>query len=210
MSKQLELAVEERAVSAKQVRRLRQQGIVPANMYGHNQPSVALQVNGIALQRLLARGGNNVILLKVGNQPAVQALIKQVQRNPITDKTLHVEFHRVAVSEKLKTHVQLHFVNEPGAASLANGTVLRSLNEVMVECLPADLPDNIEVDLSSLNEVGAVIRVGNLTVGPGVAILTDHNDMVAGVREQAHIAKAEGLEGKAETVGATPQTSPQP
>lgn len=105
-----------------------------------------------------------------------------------------MEFHRVAIQEKLGTHVRLHFVNEAGVATLSNVSVLRSLSEVMVECLPADLPNNIEVDLSQLTELGAMIRVGNLTVGPGVTILTDHNDMVAGVHQQAHMEKVEGAE----------------
>ncbi|MCL5959801.1 MAG: 50S ribosomal protein L25 [Chloroflexi bacterium] len=205
MSNQLELVVEERVISGKQVRRLRQQGIVPANMYGHNQSSVPLQVNNKALQGVLARGGNNVILsLKVGNQPTVQALIKKVQHNPVSGETTHVDFYRVAATETLKTHVQLHFVNEAIAANLGGVTVLRSLNEVMVECLPGDLPSAIEVDLSPLREVGAVIRVGNLTVGPGVTILTDHSDMVAGMHRQAAAGKEEAVEGKTEAVAVAP------
>ncbi len=206
MSKQLELVAEERVVLGKQVGRLRRQGIVPANMYGQDLPSVALQVNAMSLRKLLARGGNNVISLKVGSQPAVQALIKQVQRNAITDQTTHVDFYLVAATEKLKTHVQLHFVNEARTAGLANVTVLRSLNEVLVECLPADLPDNIVVDLSSLSEVGAVIRVGDLAVGPAVTIVTDHHDMVAGVHQQARLEKVEGVEGKAESAMTAPAT----
>ena len=206
MSKQLELAAEERVVLGKHLGRLRRQGMVPANMYGHNVPSVALQVSATSLRKLLARGGNNVISLKVGSQPAVQALIKQVQSNFITDETIHVDFYQVAAVEKLKTHVRLRYVNEARTASLANVTVLRSLSEVMVECLPADLPDNIEVDLSSLSEVGAVIRVGDLTVGPAVTIVTGHNDMVAGVHQKARAEKVEGVEETAEAAMTAPAT----
>lgn len=204
MSNQLELAVEERAVSEKNLKRLRRQGIVPANMYGHNLRSVSLQVNSTVLQKLLARGGKNVILsLKVGDKPAVQALIKQVQRNPVSGETVHVDFYQVAATETLKTHVRLHFVNE-AAANLDGGNLLRSLSEVMVECLPGDLPSSIQVDLSDLREAGDVIRVGNLTVDPAVTILTDHNDMVAGVQQQARTGKTEEAEAKAEPVAATP------
>lgn len=210
MSKQMELAVEERDVSARHPNQLRQDGIVPANMYGRNQTSVALQVDGVTLQKLLARGGNNVVLLKVGNQPAVQALIKQVQRHPVSGKTIHVDFYRVAASEKLRAPVQLHFVNEAMATSLRHVKVSRPLNEVMVECLPADLPATIQVDLSELSEVGATIRVGNLRVDPGVTILTDHNELVAGLYQQAHVGEAEEVAGKAEAGAAATTTSPQP
>ncbi len=205
MSNQLELAVEERVVSGKHVKRLRQQGIVPANMYGHNQSSVPLQVNSKELQGVLARGGNNVILaLKVENKPTVQALIKQIQRNAISREPTHVDFYRVAATETLKTHVHLHFVNEEAATSISGATLLRSLNEVMVECLPGDLPAAIEVDLSALKEVGSVIRVGDLKVGPGVNILTDHNDMVAGIQRQAAAEKEEAVEAKPEAAPPTP------
>lgn len=197
MSNQLELAVEERAVSGKQVKRLREQGIVPANMYGRNQPSVSLQVNKLVLQKLLSSGGTKVILLlKVGNQPSVQALIKQVHHNPRGGDIFHVDFYRVAATDKLKTSVHLYFTNEASAATLGDGLVLRTMNEVMVECLPADLPPNIQVDLSRLMNVGDVIRVGNLLVGPGVTILTDHNEMVAAVHQQISKEKAEGADGK--------------
>lgn len=202
MSNQLELAVEERAVSGKKVKRLRWQGIVPANMYGHNLRSVSLQVNNTVLQKLLARGGKNVILsLKVGDKPAVQALIKQVQRNPLSGETVHVDFYQVAATETLKTNVRLHFVNEL-SANLDGGNLLRSLSEVMVECLPGDLPSSIQVDLSELREVGAVMRVGNLKVDPAVTILTDPNDIVAGIQQQARIVKTEEAEGKVEGAAA--------
>lgn len=198
MSRQLELVAAERVVLGKKVGALRRQGIVPGNVYGHDQPSSPVQVSAMALRRLLARGGNNVIALKVGSQPPIQALIKQVQHNAITDQMTHVEFLRLGVSEKLRTLVQLKFVNgAKGTGSMANATVLRSLQEVMVECLPAHLPDSIEVDISSLSEVGAVIRVGDLKVDEGVTIVTDHSDMVAGLHQQTRVEKPEGEESPA-------------
>ncbi len=201
MSNQIELVADERVVTGKKVRHLRRQGIVPANMYGHNLASVPLQVNAAVLARLLAHGGNNVILaLKVGNRPAVQAFIKKVQRNFVSGETLHVDFHRVAATETLRTHVPLHFVNEAAAASAAGASVLRLLNELMVECLPGDLPSSIEVDLSLLSEAGAVIRVANLTTGPNVTIITDQNEMVAAVHQQARAEKVEEAEAKPKPV----------
>ncbi|MCL4465300.1 MAG: 50S ribosomal protein L25 [Chloroflexi bacterium] len=204
MREQRELTVEERIVSAPQMRRLRHEGIVPANIYGQSQPSLALQVDGIVLQRLLARGGSNVIQLKVGDKPAVQALIKKVQRDPVSGKTIHVDFLRVAASEKMKARVQLHFFNEARTGGGGQGIVSRPLNEVMVECLPAALPANIQVDLSTLREIGSAIRVGDLVVGPGVTVTTDHNELVAALHQQVRGEKAEGVEGKVEAVAAAP------
>jgi large subunit ribosomal protein L25 len=205
MSNQLELVVEERAVSGKQVKQLRKKGIVPANMFGHGRPSMSLQVNRLVLQRVLAHGGKDVILqLKVGDRPGVPVLIKKVQHDVVSGAIEHVDFYVVNATEKLKTQVRLHFVNEAGAASQGEVLVQRPLNEVTVECLPADLPAAIQVDLSRLDELDAVIRVGELAVGPGVTILTDHAEIVAAVHLQARLEKAEEDEEKAEASVATP------
>ncbi len=205
MTNQMELAVEERVVSGKQVRQLRKRDIVPANMLGHDRPSVSLQVNRLVLQKVLARGGKNVILmLKVGDQPAVPVQMRHVQYNPISGGVEHVDFYMVNATEKLRTQIRLHFVNEAGAAAQADVLVQRPLNEVTVECLPADLPAGIQVDLSRLSEIDAVIRVGDLTVGPGVTILTDHNELVAAVHLQAHLERDAGTDAKDEASGAAP------
>ena len=208
MSNQMELAVEERTVSGKQVKQLRKKGIVPANMFGHAQPSVPLQVDRQVLQRVLAHGGKNVILLlKVADRPGVPVLIKDVQRDVVSGAIDHVDFYMVNATEKLRTQIRLHFVNEATVASRADVLVQRPLNEVTVECLPADLPSAIQVDLSKLDEVDVVIRVGDLAVGPGVTILTDHNEIVAAVHLQAHLETPE--EATAESAaGATAPAPP--
>jgi len=200
MNNQMELAVEKRAVLGKQVKLLRKKGIVPANMFGHDQPSVSLQVDRLTVQKLLARGGKNVILLlKFADRPAVPALIKNVQRGAVSGAIDHVDFYVVNATEKLRTQIRLQFVNESGASSQGEVLVQRPLNEVMIECLPADLPATIQVDLSKLSELDAVIRVRDLEVGPGVTILTDHNELVAAVHLQAHLEKDEAVDVKAES-----------
>lgn len=207
MNNQMELVVEERVVSGKQVKRLRKKGIVPANMFGHDRPSVSLQVDRLVLQRVLAHGGKDVILLlKVGDRPGVPVLIKKVQHDVVSGAIDHVDFYMVNATEKLTTPIRLHFINEAGAASKGDVLVQRPLNEVMVECLPADLPAAIQVDLSTLSEIDAVIRVGDLAVGPGVTILTDHNELVAAVHLQARLDKDAGTEGKDEAGAATPDS----
>lgn len=207
MSNQMELAVEERTVSGKQVKQLRKKGIVPANMFGHAQPSVSLQVDKLVLQRVLAHGGKNVILLlKVADRPGVPVLIKNVQRDVVSGAIDHVDFYMVNATEKLRTQIRLHFVNEATVASRADVLVQRPLNEVTVECLPADLPSAIQVDLSKLDEVDVVIRVGDLAVGPGVTILTDHNEIVAAVHLQAHLETPEEATAESAAAATTPAT----
>ena len=163
---------------------------MPGNMFGHDQPSTSLQVDRLTLQKLLANGGKNVILqLKVGDRPGVPALIKTVQHHVVSGAIDHVDFYLVNVAEKMRVPIQLQFINEAAESNQGDVLVQRPLNEVMVECLPSDLPASIQVDLSQLRELDAVIRVGDLIVGSGVTVLTDHNELVAAVHLQAHLEK---------------------
>jgi large subunit ribosomal protein L25 len=204
MNNQLNLEAEDRTVIGKQLGQLRRDGFVPANVYGGSVDSKALQVDGALLEKLLSKGGNNVIQLNVGGQPAAQVLIKQVQRHSLSGKILHIDFYRVMAGEKLKASVHLHFINTADLANLGQATVARSLSEVMVECFPSDLPTNIPVDLSQLKNIGDVIRIGDLAVSPDVTILAGVNDPVAGLYQQAHLAEAEEVVAKEES-SAPPQ-----
>lgn len=205
MSNQVELAAELRTVSGKsRLKELRRHGNIPATMYGPGHPSIMLQVKSTALEKLLGHGGKAVMLsLKVGDEPGVQALIQQLQHDPLSGAITHVDFYRLTATAKLKTHVPIHFINEPTAAGMGDMMVLRSLTEVLVECLPADLPGEIDVDLSLLNEPKAVIRVGDLPVGPGVTILTDPSEVVAGLHQRA-VEVEEEAEEKAEAEAEAP------
>lgn len=205
MSNQIELVAEERLVRGKQVKRLRKDGIVPANLYGHREPSLPLQVPGGTLSRLLSHeGASTIFRLKIGAKPPVQALVKEFQRDPKTGEVTHVDFFRVAATEKLKTHVPLHFVNEAEAMKMGDVTVQRALADVLVECLPADLPAVIQVDLGKLTEVGAVIRVSDLEVPSDVSVLLDPGEVVAGVHRTAREAQAEA-EAAAQPSAAAPE-----
>ncbi|HEX2986603.1 MAG TPA: 50S ribosomal protein L25 [Chloroflexota bacterium] len=206
MSNQFELVVEERSVLGKQVKRLRRDGIVPANLYGHREPSLPLQVPSAVLSRLFSQGGaTTLVQLKIGAKPPVQALVKEVQHDPTTGSVKHVDFFRVAATEKFRTHVPLHFINEAEAMKLGDVAVQRSLADVLVECLPADLPAAITVDLAKLGEIGAVIRVGELDVPEGVSVLLDHEEVVAGVHRVAREAEPE-VEAAAPAEGAPAPT----
>ncbi len=195
MSNGIELAAEERSVYGKKVKRLRKVGIVPANLYGHQGPSKPIQLSGAEVSGVLRRGGTaTIVRLKIGSQSPVQALVKDVQYDPKTGDVMHVDFYRVAATEKVKTRVPLHFVNEAEAMKIGDVAVQRALTDILVESLPASLPASIQVDLGKLSEVGAMIRVGDLQVPSGVTVLLDPNEVVAGVHRTARVAVEEAEE----------------
>jgi large subunit ribosomal protein L25 len=184
MSNQVEVAAEKREIIGKQVKQLRSKGLVPCVLYGHNEPSLPLQVEGDALEKAFKRSGTSSIFsLKVGSGRPSMALVKQVQYHPTKGYLQHVDFLRVAAREKIKTRVPLRFVGEAPAAKESSLIVMRAAGEVMVECLPGDLPQALDVDLSVLEEAGSAIRVADLDPGPKVTIVTDPHELVVSIAE---------------------------
>jgi large subunit ribosomal protein L25 len=180
---QIELTVQKREVLGKQVRRLRREGWVPAVIYGHGVESIAIQVDHRELGRVLAQAGlSHLITLRMDDGEASRAaLVREVQRDALTDGILHVDFLEVQMAEKLTTVVALHVIGESRAVEEEGGVLLQGITEVEIECLPGDLIDAIEVDISSLTELDQELTVAGLTVPPGIEILTEPHEMVVRV-----------------------------
>lgn len=184
--KPFELEVSRREITGKKVRFLRRQGIIPGNVYGRGFESVAIQVEAKALKQLLARAGmTDLILLKMGNSDEpVRVLIRDVQRNPITDELLHVEFYQVRATDRIKAEVPLEFINEAPVLSKVKGsTLLHLLDSLHIEALPDYLPHSLQVDLSVLEDVDQLICVKDIPVSEGVTVLNDPEQVVVKVVE---------------------------
>lgn len=179
----VELQVEPREVLGKKVRTLRSGGLTPANVYGHGVQSQAVQADTPALTQLLRTAGRNVIIdLHVrGEAKPRSVMVRAVQRDPVSDKLLHVDFYQVSLREKMRAEVPLVLVGEAPAVSTYHGVLLQSLDTVMVEALPADIPPHIEVDVSSLAELEAALFLKDLVIDPKVQVLTDPELVVAKV-----------------------------
>ncbi len=176
---QIELETQRREVLGKKVKSLRQGGLVPAILYGHEIESLPLQVDEQDLNRVLTQaGGHRLISLKVDGSKR-QALARDVQWDVITGKPIHVDFYAVVMTEKLTTEVPLVFVGEAPAAEEVGVILLQGLDEIEIECLPGDLIEAIEVDLSGLEEMDQAIYVKDLPLPSTVDVLTDPEELVA-------------------------------
>ena len=183
MSQQVELAAEKRAVLGKHVKRLRREGWTPGVMYGHGFEPVHLQFQARDLQRLLSQvRGSQIIGIKVkGQKQPDMALVRDVQRDPIRQTVLHVDFYHVEMTERLTAEVPLEIVGESPIVELGEGILLHGISTIEVECLPGDLVDAIEVDLSDLTELDQALYVRDLAVPSGIDILTDVDEMIVRV-----------------------------
>jgi large subunit ribosomal protein L25 len=109
------------------------------------------------------------------------ALIREVQRDVLTDDTLHIDFLEVQMAEKLTTTIPLHLVGASPAVEEQGGILLQGITEVEIECLPADLIDAIEMDISSLSELEQELTIADLVTPANIAVLTPSQEMVARV-----------------------------
>jgi large subunit ribosomal protein L25 len=183
MAQQTELEVSRREIMGKATKRLRKAGIIPANIFGHKEPSLAVQIDAAAFERLRrSHGTRNIIALRIpGITNPQTVLIRRVQRDPRTDKIIHVDFFRVSLSERINLKVPLHFVGEAPAVKNENGVLLHLLDTLEVECVASDIPEYIEVDVSVLNEIDDIIHAGELTLPANFTLLTDSEEGVAKV-----------------------------
>jgi large subunit ribosomal protein L25 len=175
----LELSAEPRGVFGKHVRRLRRQGIVPANIYGHGD-SRAIQAPARALEHLVAHGGRTGVVTIALNGRSETALMKGIQRDPRSGHILHIDFQAVSMEESVTTTVPVRFVGESIAVTKQGGVMTHPRTELHITARAADLPDAIEVDVSTIEELNGSIKVGDLPESP-IYKLTDPPDDVLAI-----------------------------
>ncbi len=178
MSEMISLEATKRDVVGKQVRQLRREGLVPVVVYGPNFESLSLQVDARELRSVLKEaGGTHIINLKVGRE-TINTLARSVQRDPLRGDILHVDFYRVDLNRPIRTEVPVVVVGESPVVESGEGMVLHLLNAIEVEALPTNLPSYLEVDLSTLTEIGATLYVRDMTLPQGVKVHADPEEPV--------------------------------
>jgi large subunit ribosomal protein L25 len=180
-------------------RKLRAAGRVPAVLYGAGVESTALSVDAKDLYHLLHTGaGTNVLVdLQVDGTPHL-VLPRDVQRDHIRGRYVHVDFLAVRADAKITLTVPIRVVGESPGVKLG-GVLEHHLWELQVECLPTDVPDAIDADISTLDEIGTSLKVADLPVPDGVTILTAPEESVLAVQQpQAPVVEeaAEVVEGE--------------
>lgn len=179
----LDLAVDSRAVLGKQAKRLRRAGFVPGVVFGKSTPSIPVQVDAKQFEVLYRSAGRTTIFqLIVAGAGTRSAMIKSVQRHPLTGRAVHVDFFVPDLKAEMQVDVPLVFSGEAPAIEELGGTLFTSLDRLKVRALPADLPHEITVDLSPLVDMDAAIHVSDLPVdAERVQVLNDPDELVAKV-----------------------------
>ena len=196
------LKLSNRTVLGKRVRQLRKNGILPVHVYGTNEAPQSLQGDIRVLNRLIPQIGTNIpVSVEVEGSDSI-CFVREVQRHPVTEDLLHVDFIRVDVSQVTQAEVPVLLVGE-APATRQGGTLLLQLQTILVEALPMNIPASIEVDVESLDDFEKAIYVRDVAVGNDVTVISDIEDMIARVSpprvevEETPLGE-EGLEGDEE------------
>lgn len=189
------LNVKPRDRAEKKANSLRRNGLLPVVLYGKDVKNASIAVNEKDFNRLFkVAGGNTIVLIKEEGKEDRNILIQDVERHPVTGRILHADFYQVKMTEKITAEVPLHFVGDSKAVREMDGSLITNRSEVEVECLPGDLPHEIEVSIEPLDDFEKSIHIKDLVVPSGVTILDDPEETVAAVeppRSEEELAELE-------------------
>ena len=158
----LTLNADTRSTVGRKVKKLRREGLLPANIYGKKFKSQAIQVNFSKYIKLSNEAGETTLIGLVLEGKKIPVLIHNTQVDPVSDMPSHVDFLQVNLKEKVTADVPVELVGESPAEKQGLGTVVQYIDEVEVVALPTDLPEKFEIDLSQLNNVGDAVQIKTL------------------------------------------------
>jgi large subunit ribosomal protein L25 len=184
-------------------RRLRRQGKVPAIIYGAGREPRALMFDHNKVLRELENASfySSILTIKVGDESRA-AIVKDIQRHPAKKIILHIDFQRIVEDEKIRMQIPIHFLGEEDAigVKIGGGSVSRLMTELEVSCLPKDLPEFLEVDISEL-ELDQMLHVSNISLPKGVEIseiVLEQDQAIVSIAEIKEVIEEEIIEGEGE------------
>ena len=202
----MDLTAHTREIRGKKVKTLRRQGLTPVHVFGHGIEPEALQCNTIELQKVMAQAGTTGIIgLKLDkSRKKRNVIIREVQKEPRSAQLLHVHFYEIRMEEKLKVDVPIILIGEAPALRMKEYFLSHELDTLSVECLPDDIPNHIEVDISMLEEADQSIHVEDIVLGKGITVFNHPEQLVAKINVRHIEREIEAEEAEALEEGEAP------
>lgn len=196
---ELKLNARSRTKTAKsEANKERAKGNIAAVLYGHGKPATSLWVERIAFEKLYAQAGESSIIHIDVDGKSHTALVQDVSFDPLAHRAIHIDFLQVKMNEVIEVTVPLEFVNEAPAVRQLGGTLIKTVEEVEVSCLPKDLPHALEVDLAKLATFDDQLTVADVVAPQDVKILTNLETVLATVEEPRSDEDMAALDEKVE------------
>ncbi|MEA2088663.1 MAG: 50S ribosomal protein L25 [Patescibacteria group bacterium] len=193
------LKVEKREIVGKKVSQIRENGKIPAVIYGQGIKPTNLTAKYIPFEKIYEKAGNSTLInLKINDQE-IPVLIHQIFRNVVSGKIDHIDFYKIKYGQKLTASVELNFIGEPKAVKELGGTLVAKIKEVEIKCLPKDLISEIKVDLTALKSFDDVIHIKDLKISETIEILGNPDIAIASVSKPRIEKKEKGEKEEADS-----------
>jgi len=216
MTTNVKLNVQLRSESNGKAKDIRATGFIPAIVYGFGKKNQNIKVKKYDFGKVFAIAGEfNLVDLSIDDAAPVKVIIKDVQRDGLTDGVVHIDFYQVDMTKKITTEMPLNFIGEAKAVKELGGTLVKNMDTVEVECLPGDLVSHIDVDISKLGAFDQFIRLHDLVLPKGVVLAQETNEAVVGVvetkieEEAPKPVEAESAETPVQEAGAETKDAPE-
>jgi large subunit ribosomal protein L25 len=194
----LKIKAEPRKELGRKINKQRKTGQIPAVVYGHGIKSEPLYVSAKEFGKAYKEAGESTLIFLEIEGKKTNVLIHDVQRHPLSDEIIHIDFYQVRMDEKIKAKVSLLFVGESPAVKAEGGVLIKNIQEVEIEALPQDLIHHIEVDISKLITYEDRVLIKDLPISGSVKILSDAEETVASVMPPRSEEELAALEEKVE------------
>ncbi|MCL4321419.1 MAG: 50S ribosomal protein L25 [Deltaproteobacteria bacterium] len=192
------------------VKSLRKQGLIPAVIYGRNLDSLRISLNYKDFIKTFANHSISSFINIASKEDGINgktAVIKEIQKDPVTDNIIHIDFHEVSMDEKIEIEAAIHFIGKPEGVKL--GGILEPLmRHIAIKGYPKDIIDTINIDVASL-QIGDIIHVKDLKLSDGIEIMADEDAPIVTVAEPAVEEVVAQPEVQEEAPAQTAQTQPK-
>jgi len=174
----LELVAQPRTQFGREVKQVRANGLIPAELYGYGVKNEHLSVKVKEFNQLFKKAGESTLIDLTVNGVKHPVLIHDVKLHPLTEDVLSIDFYQVRLDQPIKVNVPVVFIGEAPGVKEKGGVLVKSLSEIEIEALPADLPHELTVNLAKLVDIGSSFHVKELVVPSGVEILDDEDFVI--------------------------------
>ena len=216
MADEIKLSAQARKdFSGHRLTELRQEGKIPAIMYGPDIENTSIVVDDREFRQVISteHGENALIKIKVGNKKSVTTIVKEIQVHPVTMKIIHVDFGQIRMTEKVEVDVPVEVEGEAPGVKKDGGVIEHVVREIRVKCLPGDIPDNLMLDISGLN-VGEHLKVSDLPESSVVEIMADPDQILVNIAHPTELKEEEEAlpaeEAEPEVIGKEPKEEEEP
>ncbi|MFH1233850.1 MAG: 50S ribosomal protein L25 [Patescibacteria group bacterium] len=184
MVKKIELNAQAREEKKDKPKKIRTNGYIPAVVYGAGFDNANIKIKRNEFEHVFRLAGeSNLIDLIIDGKASIKVIVKDLQKDSIRGNVVHVDFYQINMNKQITTEIPLNFVGESSVVKELGGTIVKSVDSLEVKCLPGDLVDHIDIDLSKLKTFADLIRLNDIELPQGMTLVSHTNEVVVSAAE---------------------------